>query len=144
MKKIAFLPAVAIAKAGALLLISFLFFTACNNDKQQIEKLTKENNETHDTAMKELADMNRVARELKQFMISATMTPEQSAVYNDALTAMGRAENDMMDWMKDDKSTDEMPPTEAIQYLQERKKLIEKNLADIKAAMEAGKKLQSK
>ncbi|MBC7777610.1 MAG: hypothetical protein H7246_19405 [Phycisphaerae bacterium] len=147
MKKLNFLPglpAVALAKAGALTLFAFLLFTSCNNDKKQIETLTKETETIHDEAMKDLADMNRVARELKETIMVATMTAEQSAVYTDALTAMGNAENAMMDWMKNYKSPEEMAPPEAMKYLQEQKALIEKNRADIKAALEAGKKLQGK
>ncbi len=138
----------ALAKAGALLLLfSALFFTACNNDKKQIEALYKETETIHNEAMKDLADMNRVARELKETIMVATMTPEQSAVYADALTAIGNAENTMMDWMKNFKPLVEintMPPADALKYLQQQKTLIEKNRADIKVAMEAGKKLQGK
>ena len=122
--------------------LTLLFFTACGNNNQQIEILSKETMTIHDEAMKEMADMNRVARELKETMIAATMTPEQSAVYTDALNAMGNAENEMMDWMKNYKSPDDMAPADALKYIQAQKTLIEKNLAEIRAAMEAGKKLQ--
>ncbi len=154
MKKLTFLlalPAVSLAKAGtalakasALTLCFLLMFTACGNDKKQVEALAKETETIHDEAMKDLADMNRVARELKQTMIAAMMNPEQSAAYSDALTAMGKAENEMMDWMKNYKSPDDMSTADALKYLQAQKTLIEKNRADIKAAMEAGKKLQGK
>lgn len=148
MKKLTFLPAlpaVALAKAGlVLLMVSALLFTACNNDKKQVESLIKETETIHDEAMKDMADMNRVARELKQTMIAAMMTPEQNAVYTDVLDKMGNAENGMMDWMKNYKSPDEMSSADALKYIQEQKTLIEKNQADIKAALEAGMKLQGK
>ncbi len=144
MKKTTFLPAVASAKAGALLLFSFLLFTACNNDKKQIEALITSTTELHDNAMKDLADMNRVARELKQTIAAATMTPEQSALYTTALESMGKAENDMMEWMKNYKLQEDMPAADKIKYLQEQKALIEKNGVEIKAALETGKKLMEK
>ncbi len=148
MKKLTFLPAlpaVALAKAGlVLLMVSALLFTACNNDKKQVESLIKETETIHDEAMKDMADMNRVARELKQTMIAAMMTPEQNAVYTDVLDKMGNAENGMMDWMKNYKSPDEMSSADALKYIQEQKTLIEKNQADIKAALEAGMKLKGK
>ncbi|MFN0035075.1 MAG: hypothetical protein ACKVUS_08415 [Saprospiraceae bacterium] len=147
MKQISFspaLPAVALAKAGTLFLFSFLLVTACGNKNKQIEALDKETMVVHDEAMKDMADMNRVARELKQTLTVATMTPEQSAVYTDVLTAIGKAENEMMDWMKNYKSPDGMPDAYAIKYLQEQKALIEKNRSDIRAALEAGRKLQEK
>lgn len=126
------------------LLLSGLLFTACGNDKKQLETLTKETETIHDEAMKDMADMNRVAREIKDFMISATMTPEQSAQYNEVLTNIGNAENHMMEWMKNYKPTDALAPAEALQYLQDQKVSIQKNHAEIKAALEAGKKLQGK
>ncbi len=148
MKKLTFLPAlpaVALAKAGlVLLMVSALLFTACNNDKKQVETLIKETETIHDEAMKDMADMNRVARELKQTMIAAMMTPEQNAVYTDVLDKMGNAENGMMDWMKNYKSPDDMSSADALKYIQEQKTLIEKNRVDIKAALEAGMKLQGK
>jgi len=131
-------------KKTAILFLSMLFFVACDNDKKQIEALTKETETIHDEAMKDMADMNRVARELKQTMMAAMMNPEQSAAYAEALTAMGKAENDMMDWMKNYKSPDEMPSAEALKYIQEQKALMEKNRADLRAALDAGKKLQGK
>ncbi len=147
MKKLTFLPAspaVALAKAGLPLFLSIFLLAACGDDKKQIEALDKETMAIHDEAMKDMADMNRVARELKQTMIAAIMTPEQSAIYNDVLTNIGQAENGMMDWMKNYKSPDKMSTADALKYLQEQKTLIEKNHADIKAALEAGEKLHGK
>jgi Na+/phosphate symporter len=140
MKKLTISPVATLANAGSIFLF-LLFFAACENEKKEIEALTKETETIHDEAMKDMADMNRVAREIKAFLISASMTPEQSAVYTETLLAIGKAEDDMMDWMKNYKSPEGMPPAEALKYLQEQKSLISKNQADIKAAMEAGKKL---
>lgn len=143
MKKLTFLSAVASLKTALFfLLLTTLFVTACTDNKKQIDALSKETETIHDEAMKEMADMNRVARELKQNLIAATMTPEQSAVYNTVLTNMGNAENNMMEWMKGYKSTDEMAPADALKYIQDQKTLIEKNFAEIKAALAEGKKLQ--
>lgn len=120
-------------------------FSACNNDQKAVDALLKETETIHDEAMKDLAEMNRVALQIKEFMISATMTPEQSAVYNETLTQIGKAENDMMDWMKDFKAPEAtVPSKEAMDYLSKQKELIQKNHADIKAATEAGKKLLGK
>ncbi len=145
MKKLTFLSAQVAAKTSVfLLLIVTLFLSACGNDKKQIDALAKETETIHDEAMKDLADMNRVARELKETLIASTMTPEQSAPYAEALTNMGNAENQMMEWMKNYKTLDEMKPEEALKYLQEQKTLIEKNRAEIKTALAAGLKLQGK
>jgi len=119
-----------------------LFLTVgCNEDKKQVEALQKETETIHDEAMKDMAEMNRVARDIKQFMIAASMTPEQSAVFMTTLTNIGEAENDMMAWMANYKEPSDKPAAEALKYLTEQKALIAKNHADIKAATEAGKKL---
>jgi succinate dehydrogenase flavin-adding protein (antitoxin of CptAB toxin-antitoxin module) len=135
-------PTVPVAKFALLLLLTFTLFTACGGDKKQLETLVQETETIHDEAMKDMAEMNRVARALKETMIAATMTPEQSAVYDKVLTNIGNAENDMMDWMKNYKPTDAMSTEDALKYIQDQKTAITKNHADIKAAMEAGKKLQ--
>ena len=128
-----------------LLSACFLLLNACGDDhKKEIKALSEETNQIHDEAMKEMAEMNRIARELKQTMISATMLPEQSEVYNKTLESMGKAENGMMDWMKNHKSLDEIPEKDALAYLKEQKASIEKNRADIQAAIQAGKQLQAK
>lgn len=144
MKEFAILPSISFAKTSLLFSCLLFFFSACNNDQKQVEALANETESVHDDAMKDMADMNRVARELKQTLIAATMTPEQSAIYTQTLEAIGKAENDMMDWMKNYKRPEGMAAPEALKYLQEQKALIEKNHAEIKAALEAGMKLQGK
>ena len=119
----------------ALLTISFL--TSCNN----VEALKKETETIHDEAMKEMAEMNRTGRAIKDFMVAASMTPEQSTQYIEVLTAMGKAENDMMSWMANYKEPEGKSASEAVKYLTEQKKLIEANYADLKAATAAGKKI---
>lgn len=126
-------------------LLGMTFFSACSNaDKQKREALDKETAELHNNAMKEVADMNRVAREIKQFLLTASMTPEQNAVYMDALTAMGQAENAMNDWMVKQPATDALPDAEAIKVYEAQKEFLTKNLQDIRTATEAGKKLMTK
>ncbi|MFN0215645.1 MAG: hypothetical protein ACKVT2_15415 [Saprospiraceae bacterium] len=137
-----FLPAAVLTKTVALSLLTLLSFSNCGGNNQEIETLSKETMTIHDEAMEEMAEMNRVARALKQHLTVATMTPEQSAIYTETLAAMGKAENGMMDWMKNYKSPDEMAPSDALKYLKEQKTLIEQNYAEIKAVLEAGKKLQ--
>lgn len=114
---------------------------ACNNDKKQVEALQNETEEIHNEAMKDLAEMNRVAAQLKEFMISASMTPSQSATYTDVLTTIGNAENEMMAWMANYKAPTDMPAPDALKYLQNQKNLIEQNHIAILAATEQGKKL---
>ena len=120
----------------------------CNDQKKQVEALQKqvdalqkETEDFHDAAMKDMAEMNRVAREIKEFMISASMTAEQSATYTETLTTMGNAENEMMAWMANYKAPTDMPAAEALKYLETQKNLIEQNHIAIQAATESGKKL---
>ena len=92
-------------------------------------------------AMKDLADMNRVSRKLKDHMMVATMTPEQSEVFTAALAAIEKADDDMTAWMGAYEDPEGQEPAAAIQYLQAEKQKMEKNHADIRAATEAGRKL---
>lgn len=116
-------------------------FAACDDGKKQIETLKKETMAVHDEAMKDLADMNRVSRQLKEFMIVATMLPEQSEQFTAAFAKMEKVESDMMNWMSEFKEPEGVPAKEVIAYLQDQKLKIEKNRDDIRAALEAGKKL---
>lgn len=117
-------------------------FAACDDgSKKQIEILKKETMDVHDEAMKDLADMNRVSRKLKEFMTVATMTPEQSEKYTAALATIEKADNDMTAWMSAYEESKDVPAAEAIRYLQEQKQKMEKNRDDIRAALVAGKKL---
>jgi hypothetical protein len=122
-------------------LLAFCLSVGCNDDQQKVKALKTETETLHDEAMKDMAEMNRVAREIKQFILSASMTPEQSQGYADALKAIGDAENDMMSWMRDYKDPSDKPAAEALEYLNAQKAAMEKNKADILAATAAGKKL---
>ena len=124
------------------LTVLVLSLAACNDgNKQQIETLKKETMDIHDEAMKDMADMNRVSRKLKDFMIVATMTPEQSEQFTAALAAIEKADDDMSAWMSAYEDPKDMSPADAVRYLQDQKQKIEKNRDDIRAALEAGKKL---
>jgi hypothetical protein len=119
-----------------------LLLAACDDgSKKQIETLKKETMDIHDKAMKDLADMNRVSRKLKDHMMVATMTPEQSEVFTAALAAIEKADDDMTAWMGAYEDPEGQEPAAAIQYLQAEKQNMEKNHADIRAATEAGRKL---
>ncbi|HLP94447.1 MAG TPA: hypothetical protein VK168_10455 [Saprospiraceae bacterium] len=132
-------------KKLTILMLALAFFSACNNDQKAVDALLKETETIHDEAMKDMAEMNRLAREIKEFMISASMTPEQSQVYTQTLTQIGQAENDMMSWMKEFKAPEaNAPAKESLDYLAKQKEAIQKNHNDIKAAIEAGKKLLGK
>jgi hypothetical protein len=124
-------------------LFAVLLLVACKNSSgnQQIDALQKETMDIHDAAMKDMADMNRVARTLRNHMASASMTPEQSAEYTKGLSAIGDAENEMMAWMRDYTEPKGKSPEEALKYLEDQKAKIAKNHENIKAALEAGKKL---
>jgi len=128
-------------KQFLLCIFALMLTFGCNDQKKQVETLQKETEDLHDVAMKDMAEMNRVARQIKEFMISASMTPEQSATYTETLTTIGNAENDMMAWMANYKAPTDMPAAEAIKYLENQKNLLEQNHLAIQAATELGKKL---
>jgi hypothetical protein len=91
--------------------------------------------------MSDLATMNQTSLALKDFMMKALMTLEQSAVFNKTLADMEKAESDMMEWMAQDKLPEGKPKEEALAFMKDRLAKITRNRDDIRAATEAGKKL---
>ena len=126
-----------------LFLCAGIFLFACNN-RQAVETLQTQTMAIHDEAMKEMADMARTGRALKQ--LRATMDtlpaskPRRDAI-GTALTTIEKADADMMDWMQTYHAPDDKPVQEAIAYLNDQKQKMEKNLSDIRAANAAGKQL---
>jgi ubiquinone biosynthesis protein COQ9 len=121
-------------------LFAGIMLAACNSDQKKMEALKSETDAIHDAAMKDLADMNRVARAMKGMMISdSTMSAEKKAEFEQSLIAIGEAENNMTNWMMSYKVPE--TPNEAVQFLEEKKTTILANQQEIKTAMENGKKL---
>ena len=107
----------------------------------EAEALSKETEAIHDEAMKDMAEMNRQSRRIKEMMARMSMTKEVAEKYNDVLAAMEKAEAGMMGWMAEYKKPAGMAKDDAMKYLQDQKQKIEKSRDDIRAAVEAGKKL---
>ena len=121
-------------------LFAGLMLAACTSDQKKMEALKSETDAIHDAAMKDLADMNRVARAMKGMMISdSTMSAEKKAEFEQSLIAIGEAENNMTNWMMSYKVPE--TPGEAVQFLEAKKTTILANQQEIKTAMENGKKL---
>jgi hypothetical protein len=90
--------------------------------------------------MKDLADMNRVARAMKETVSAdSTMSAEKKAEFEQSLKAIGDAENNMTNWMMGYKIPEDAG--EAVKFLEEQKSAILANQQEIKTAMENGKKL---
>lgn len=109
-----------------------------------LKTLEQETMRIHDEAMAEMADMNRVRREMKDFMARARMTPEAMKQWQQTLTDIEKAEEGMMNWMAAYKEPAGQAEADALKYLQEQKEKIAQNQADIRAATAAGKKLLGK
>jgi len=121
-------------------LFAGLMLAACNSDQKKMEALKSETDTIHDAAMKDLADMNRVARAMKQLMLSdSTMSDEKKTEFERSLKAIGDAENNMTNWMMGYKIPEDAG--EAVKFLEEQKSAILANRQEIKTAMENGKKL---
>ena len=121
-------------------LFAGIMLAACTSDQKKMEALKSETDAIHDAAMKDLADMNRVARAMKGMMISdSTMSAEKKAEFEQSLIAIGEAENNMTNGMMSYKVPE--TPSEAVQFLEEKKTTILANQQEIKTAMENGRKL---
>jgi hypothetical protein len=121
-------------------LFAGLMLAACNSDQKKMEALKSETDTIHDAAMKDLADMNRVARAMKETVSAdSTMSAEKKAEFEQSLKAIGDAENNMTNWMMGYKIPEDAG--EAVKFLEEQKSAILANQQEIKTAMENGKKL---
>jgi prefoldin subunit 5 len=121
-------------------LFAGLMLAACNSDQKKMEALKSETDAIHDAAMKDLADMNRVARAMKETVSAdSTMSAEKKAEFEQSLKAIGDAENNMTNWMMGYKIPEDAG--EAVKFLEEQKSAILANQQEIKTAMENGKKI---
>lgn len=129
-----------------LFLCAGILLLACNN-RQAVETLQTQTMAIHDEAMKEMADMERTARALKQLQAGIdtlpASKPRRDAIAA-ALTTIEKADGDMMDWMQTYQAPDDKPTEEALNYLKDQKQKIEKNISDIRAANAAGKQILEK
>jgi hypothetical protein len=125
-------------------LFSVFLFTNCDQRKE-IKALQIETETIHDDAMKEMAEMNRIARNLKNDPVlkndmKAINTRKDSIL--SVLHQIELAEADMMTWMTTYKEPDvKMEKNAAIAYLYDQKAKMVKNQQDIHNAVLAGKML---
>jgi len=115
--------------------------TAAANPDDPRKALSDKAGAIHDEAMKEMAEMNRISRQMKEFMQRAKMTKEYHDKYVAVLADMEKAEAGMMSWMAQYKEPSDLSPEAAQQYLNDQIQKIEQNKKDIHAALEAGKSL---
>ncbi len=123
-------------KKIAAFALAIAFLPACENRREVLD-LQHKTEEIHDAAMKEMAAMNRLARQLKKQ--EGGQAEHRDSLAN-ALQQMDKAEEEMMNWMKNYHAPKNLPTEEAVKYLTEQKTSIETNLQNIQAAHEAGKK----
>lgn len=131
-------------KPFLFLLFAAFLLPSCNQEQKKLENLQKETNDLHDQAMKDMADMDRSARAIKEFMKTATLSQEDSVKYAGVLAAVGTAENNMMTWMTQYQEPAGKPAAEAIQYLEAQKTVLLKSRKEINDATEAAKKILGK
>lgn len=112
----------------------FLLLASCGG-QATLDTLTEETITIHDEAMANLANMNRVKRELK------AQYGDSTQVIQDVLLQIKKADTDMMAWMANYKAPEDMPVEDAITYMEAQKASISQNRDDIQAAIDAGKKL---
>jgi hypothetical protein len=121
-----------------------LMFSACKGNNE-VKKLQLATENIHDDAMKEMAVMNRISRDLKK-QLTAMDSAQVSSPRKDSmvlvLANIRKAEEDMMQWMTQYKDPKGMSNDAAISYLKDQKLKIEQNQRDILAAIDLGKRMQ--
>lgn len=114
-----------------------LLLAACGGPNKEALQLQQETERIHDEAMADLASMNRLAGALRKELAALdSLAPRRDSLAG-VLARMDRAEDDMFGWMKQYKAPDPQS-ADAVRYLTEQKKLIEKNRQDIRDALAAG------
>jgi hypothetical protein len=126
------------------LFLLLVLSVGCLNNQVSPDGLKKETETIHDEAMKSMAEMNRVGRQLKKELAR----PDSMGLRRDSviqvLARMEKAETEMMAWMTEYAEPDGMSEVEAIAYLQAQKASIAKNYNDIKDALSEGSRLTKK
>lgn len=121
--------------------LAFVFIDQSSKDGG-LETLQTETMRIHDEAMKDMADMNRVGRALKKELGNLDSLAPRRDTIRQVLGQMKKAEEDMYNWMRNYAPPENEPAEKAKRYLQDQKQKIEQNQRDMKAALEAGQKLQ--
>ncbi|MCC6463172.1 MAG: hypothetical protein IT260_22075 [Saprospiraceae bacterium] len=107
-----------------------------------VDTLEKETMQIHDEAMKEMADMKRLGRVLKEEFKMLDSTSLRKEPLRQTLAQMQAAEDEMYAWMQQYRAPDKKDAKAAQAYLEDQKQKIEKNQQNLHAALEAGKELQ--
>lgn len=129
----------------AALALVLLWSPACGEDRSAVTVLQQETEAIHDEAMRDLAAMNRVKRQLKaDLALLDSLAPQRDSVRS-LLSLMEIADEDMMRWMAGYQPPAANEPAErALVYLKLEKEKISANKKMIREALEAGQKIQSK
>lgn len=131
-------------KLFPLLALAAVIWCACN-DRSGVEALQKQTLAIHDEAMEAMAEMSRTGRALKIHLSRLDSLPNKGGAARDsvaqALTAIEKADEDMMGWMQQYSAPTDKSVPEATAYLNDQKQKIEQNYSDIKAAIAQGKQL---
>jgi chaperonin cofactor prefoldin len=125
----------------SLYLLVALLTWSCGQNRREVQALQSQTETIHDEAMKGIADMNRIGRQLKEKLTALdSIAPQRDSIYR-ILTQMNRADEEMQNWMVNYKAPDNLPAAEALQYLQGQKQAIDKNLKDIETALSEARQL---
>ncbi|MCS7035524.1 MAG: hypothetical protein RMJ33_10620 [Saprospiraceae bacterium] len=128
-----------IGLAIAAFAVAFVFSFPKNTAVEDLEAQTMA---IHDKAMAEMAEMNRLGRALKRLKAELPDQSPRADSLQLILYQMKKAEDDMYTWMRQYNPPPKgHPQEEALQYLEEQKRLISQNQQDIRAACDAARQI---
>ncbi len=128
--------------AAAALCLAFVFFTAGGGRDAEVDALLASTMAVHDSAMVDMGAMNRVGRALKRELVALDSLAPRADSIRTVLRDIKHAEDGMFTWMRSYEPPKNLPAEEALRYLEGQHAAISQNQQDIRAATEAGKKLQ--
>lgn len=115
-------------------LILLLAFTACGDSKKEVLELKEKVIAVHDVIMPDMDNINILERQISS-MKAITTDETQKARLEQALSDLHKADDGMMDWMRDfDNECENKPAEDAKTYLLIQQKAIEKVGEDMKSA----------
>lgn len=120
-----------------IFLLSLLGIGACEQKPTQ-EEMKNEVMEIHDYAMAKMGLLHEM--EIQVSAATDTTKEEEMKVAASKINALKQASEDMMAWMRQYKTPDELSYEEAKKYFSEQKILIEKVKVDTDKSIEEAKK----
>ncbi|MEL6133695.1 MAG: hypothetical protein AAFR59_10060 [Bacteroidota bacterium] len=126
------------------LALSFIFF-ACDDGKKQVSELRDQVMDVHDEAMAHIIDMKIMKKNLEKQLemgnADGTLDSAMTVQLHTGIEALEKADDHMMQWMRNFEAPDNLPTDEALAYLNDQLKDIQLVNEEVNESMAIAKPL---